>query len=118
MSPCVVEEIVFYSSIYTEPTQALMSIHEQQADRDMTKHAACEAYLQYCSLKHNMFLQKVGMRKEEAQNGFTAARHALRHGEPLVMHSRDASQQSRYQSMVMINMMMLFFGAKRAVGRC
>lgn len=55
MSPCVVEEIVFYSGVYTEPTQALMSIHEQQADRDMTKHAACAAYLQYCSLKHNMF---------------------------------------------------------------
>lgn len=55
MSPCVVEEIVFYSGVYAEPTQALMSIHEQQADRDMTKHTACAAYLQYCSLKQYVF---------------------------------------------------------------
>lgn len=58
------------------------------------------------------------MREEEAENGFTAVRHALRHREQLVMHGRDVSQQSRYQSMVMINMIMLLFGAKQAVGWC
>lgn len=83
----------------------------------MTKHTACAAYLQYCSLKHNMFLQKARMREEEAKNGFATVKHALRHGEQLVMHDRDVSQQSRYQSIVMINIIMLFFGAKQAEGR-
>ena len=46
MSPCVAEEIVFYSAIHRTPPE-LMSIYEQRADKDMIEHLVC-MYTRLC----------------------------------------------------------------------
>lgn len=41
MSPCVAEEIVLYSGVHRAHQEQLMSIYEQQDDKDMTEHPVC-----------------------------------------------------------------------------
>ncbi len=77
MSPRVAEEIVFYSAVH-RAHQELMSIYEQQADKDMTEHVVCVCVcVCVCNIIHKSCIMTDGTGDERAEAGYAVMKHAL-----------------------------------------
>lgn len=95
MSPCGAEEIVFYSAVH-RAHQALTSIYEQQADKDMTERAV---YVCICNIVHKSCSMRGRTGEERAEAGNAVTKHALQlerwhmcvYAMRHVMHERDVN---------------------------